>query len=123
LAEIGHPPTGARLEDLLASATSLLASVPNRVLGISLSGVQDALAKVVAARERLARPLAIAIMGEFSAGKSTFVNALLGEEVAPMGVLPTTTTINVFRRGPTGGARVHYRDGRIATLDPDEVHK
>jgi GTPase SAR1 family protein len=60
-------------------------------------------------------------MGEFSSGKSTFVNALLGEEVAPMGVLPTTTTINVFRRGPSGGARVHYRDGHVATLRPDDV--
>ena len=59
-----------------------------------MQGVGEALAQVVAARERLARPLTIAIMGEFSAGKSTFVNALLGEAVAPMGVLPTTTTIN-----------------------------
>jgi GTPase SAR1 family protein len=123
LAEITHPPTSARLEDLLAGATKLLAAVPNRVRGISLEGVADALARVIAARERLVRPLTIAIMGEFSAGKSTFVNALLGEPVAPMGVLPTTTTINVFRRGPTGGARVHYRDGRIATLEPAEVQK
>ena len=123
LAEITHPPTSARLEDLLAGATRLLAAVPNRVRGVSLEGVADALARVIAARERLVRPLAIAIMGEFSAGKSTFVNALLGEPVAPMGVLPTTSTINVFRRGPTGGARVHYRDGRIATLSPEEVQK
>lgn len=122
LAEIATPGGGKRLEDLLAGATTLLAGVPNRVLGVSLSGVADAMAKVIAARERLARPLTIAIMGEFSAGKSTFVNALLGEAVAPMGVLPTTTTINVFRRGSTGGARVHYRDGRIATLAPDGVH-
>jgi GTPase SAR1 family protein len=123
LAEITHPPTSARLEDLLAGATKLLAAVPNRVRGISLEGVADALARVIAARERLVRPLTIAIMGEFSAGKSTFVNALLGEPVAPMGVLPTTSTINVFRSGPTGGARVHYRDGRIATLAPEEVQK
>ncbi len=123
LAELVHASTGARLEDLLTSATSLLAAVPNRVLGISLEGVQHALSAVIAARERLARPLTIAIMGEFSAGKSTFVNALLGEAVAPMGVLPTTTTINVFRRGPSGGGRVHYRDGHIETLASDEVQK
>ncbi len=122
LAELATPGGGKRLEDLLAGATTLLAAVPNRVLGVSLAGVADAMAKVVAARERLARPLTIAIMGEFSAGKSTFVNALLGEAVAPMGVLPTTTTINVFRRGSTGGAQVHYRDGRIATLSGDDVH-
>lgn len=121
LAELAEGEVGTRLEDWLARATTLLAGVPNRILGVSLEKVQAAMAQVVAARERLARPLTIAIMGEFSAGKSTFVNALLGQAVAPMGVLPTTSTINVFRRGPTGGATVHYRDGRIAMLDPDEV--
>ncbi|MEM9452961.1 MAG: dynamin family protein [Myxococcota bacterium] len=121
LAELAQGDTGSRLEDRLSAATTLLAGVPNRILGVSLAGVQTAMARVVAARERLARPLTIAIMGEFSAGKSTFVNALLGQTVAPMGVLPTTSTINVFRRGPTGGARVHYRDGRIATLAPEDV--
>jgi GTP-binding protein EngB required for normal cell division len=121
LAELAQGDTGTRLEDRLTAATTLLAGVPNRVLGVPLTGVQAALAQVIAARERLARPLTIAIMGEFSSGKSTFVNALLGQTVAPMGVLPTTSTINVFRRGPTGGARVHYRDGRIATLAPTDV--
>jgi GTP-binding protein EngB required for normal cell division/tetratricopeptide (TPR) repeat protein len=123
LAKLVHSPAGGRLEDLLTAATRLLAAVPSRVLGVPMTGVAEALAQVIAARERLVRPLTIAIMGEFSAGKSTFVNALLGEAVAPMGVLPTTTTINVFRRGPGGGARVHYRDGRISTLAPDEVQK
>ncbi|MCX4248069.1 dynamin family protein [Paraliomyxa miuraensis] len=121
LAELVQGDTGTRLEDQLTAATTLLAGVPNRILGISLAGVQTAMAQVVAARERLARPLTIAIMGEFSAGKSTFVNALLGQTVAPMGVLPTTSTINVFRRGTGTGARVHYRDGRIATLAPTDV--
>ncbi|MCB9750287.1 MAG: dynamin family protein [Myxococcales bacterium] len=121
LAELGAPVTGARLEDLLGTATRVLAQVPNHVLGVPLTGVQDALSGVIAARERLARPLTIAIMGEFSSGKSTFVNALLGEAIAPMGVLPTTSTINVFRRGPSGGARVHYRDGSISTLARDQV--
>lgn len=121
LGELVHPEHAARLEDLLTSSTSLLAGVPTRVLGVSLEGVQTAMSMVIAARERLARPLTIAIMGEFSAGKSTFVNALLGEAVAPMGVLPTTTTINVFRSGPSGGGRVHYRDGHIETLAADEV--
>jgi GTPase Era involved in 16S rRNA processing len=111
-----------RLEDLLTAATTTLAATPARILGVPLGGVQEALSGVIAARERLARPLTIAIMGEFSSGKSTFVNALLGEAVAPMGVLPTTTTINLFRRGPSGSARVHYRDGTIATVARDEVH-
>jgi small GTP-binding protein len=43
------------------------------------------------------RPLRLAIVGEFNAGKSTFINALLGAEVAPVGVLPTTSTLHHFR--------------------------
>jgi GTPase SAR1 family protein len=121
LSELKRPAVGERLEDLLAAATDLLARLPDEVLGLPIRGGQAALEKVIAARERLARPLTIAIMGEFSAGKSTFVNALLGEAVAPMGVLPTTNTINVFRRGTGRGARVHYRDGSISTVSAEEL--
>ncbi len=122
LIQLARPVDSNRLEDLLTAATGLLAAIPGRILGIPLGGVQEALSGVIAARERLARPLTIAIMGEFSSGKSTFINALLGEAVAPMGVLPTTSTINLFRRGPSGSARVHYRDGSIGTVARDEVH-
>lgn len=121
LAELALSVDATRLEDLLSQATSVLAAIPHRVLGVRLDGIQTAMRDVIAARERLARPLTIAIMGEFSAGKSTFVNALLGEAVAPMGVLPTTTTINVFRRGHGSGARVHYRDGTIAVVSTSDV--
>jgi len=122
LIQLARPVDSNRLEDLLTAATGLLAAIPGRILGVPLGGVQEALTGVIAARERLARPLTIAIMGEFSSGKSTFINALLGEAVAPMGVLPTTSTINLFRRGPSGSARVHYRDGSIGTVARDEVH-
>lgn len=121
LAQLRRPFVGERLEDLLTAATELLAKLPEEVLGLPIREGQRALEMVIAARERLARPLTIAIMGEFSAGKSTFVNALLGEAVAPMGVLPTTNTINVFRRGTGRGARVHYRDGSISTVTADEL--
>ena len=36
----------------------------------------------------------IVILGEFKRGKSTFVNALLGENILPTDVIPTTATIN-----------------------------
>lgn len=123
LSSLARPSTGTRLEDLLGAATSSLAAIPRHVLDLPVERVQDALSNVVAARERLARPLTIAVMGEFSSGKSTLVNVLLGEEVAPMGVLPTTSTINVFRRGTGGGARVHYRDGSVSTLAGGEVQR
>ena len=66
------------------------------------------------------RPLLVAVMGEFNAGKSSLVNALAGADVAPVGVTPTTATINVLRYGP-GGGRVSYHDGTTRDLGPTSV--
>jgi small GTP-binding protein len=39
----------------------------------------------------------LVIVGEFNAGKSSFINALLGERLLKEGVTPTTTQINIIR--------------------------
>jgi len=49
------------------------------------------------------------------------VNSLIGEEVAPMGVVPTTATVNVLAYGRVRGGRVIYRDDRVRELAWDEV--
>lgn len=41
----------------------------------------------------------VVIVGEFNAGKSTFVNALLGDELLPTGITPTTEAIELVRYG------------------------
>lgn len=43
----------------------------------------------------------VAIIGEFNAGKSTFVNALIGESLLPMGITPTTEYIELIRYNET----------------------
>jgi hypothetical protein len=55
------------------------------------------------------RPLRLAVVGEFNAGKSTFLNALLGVDVAPTGVLPTTATLHWVAWAPDAFARVVVR--------------
>lgn len=55
------------------------------------------------------RPLRLAVVGEFNAGKSTFLNALLGVDVAPTGVLPTTATLHWVAWAPDPFARVVVR--------------
>ncbi len=72
-------------------------------------------------REALDRPLIVTVMGEFNAGKSTFVNAFLGEEVAPMGVTPTTATVNLLKYGPERRGRVIYLDETTRELAWAEV--
>ena len=41
----------------------------------------------------------LVVVGEFNAGKSAFINALLGDEVLEEGVTPTTTKVNILRFG------------------------
>ncbi len=48
----------------------------------------------------------LVIVGEFNAGKSSFINALLGERVLEEGVTPTTSVINLLRYGATATAEV-----------------
>ena len=52
------------------------------------------------AREQLAGLFLLVIAGEFNSGKSSFINALIGERVLPEGVTPTTDRINLLRWGP-----------------------
>ncbi|MES1204293.1 MAG: dynamin family protein [Pseudomonadota bacterium] len=70
--------------------------------------------------EAFDRPLLVAVMGEFNAGKSSLVNALAGQAIAPVGVTPTTATINILRHG-TGGGRAVYHDGRARDLRAEGV--
>lgn len=62
------------------------------------------------------RPLRLAIVGEFNAGKSTFINALIGADVAPTGVLPTTATLHHLRYAPDPIARIVFEPSH----DPPE---
>ncbi len=39
----------------------------------------------------------VAVIGEFNAGKSSFVNALIGEKLLPIGITPTTEYIELIR--------------------------
>src|SRR6185312_8625251 len=75
----------------------------------------DRLGRVEALAVERERPLRVAVVGEFNAGKSTFLNALLGEDVAPTGVLPTTATLHWVAWAPDPFARVVVKDA------PDRV--
>lgn len=59
-------------------------------------------------------------MGEFKRGKSTIVNALVGEEVAPAGVLPLTSVAIELSWGPPSTI-VERLDGTQTTIDRSDV--
>jgi tetratricopeptide (TPR) repeat protein/GTP-binding protein EngB required for normal cell division len=111
-AQAPPPPPATNLAGLLTWTHDLAARAP------ALMGLAVGAGRAV---EAFDRPLLVAVMGEFNAGKSSFVNALVGDEVAPTGVTPTTATVNVLRHGAATAARVVYHDGTARELGPASV--
>lgn len=56
-------------------------------------------------------PIDVAILGQFKAGKSSFINGLLGKPLLPTGVVPVTTVITRLQYGPAERAFVTHFDG------------
>ncbi len=94
------------------------------------------LQRVEALTRELDRPLQVAVVGEFNAGKSTLINALLGEPWAPMGILPTTACLHRLRFADDRFARITFTDGArervlaeqqvaavLTSLAPDRVEE
>ncbi|GJD15606.1 dynamin family protein [Rivularia sp. IAM M-261] len=54
----------------------------------------------------------VAVIGEFSQGKSTLLNALLGEEIQPAREIPCSGTVTVLRYGSQKRVICRYKDGR-----------
>ena len=74
------------------------------------AGQPEPLARLRAVLDRLDEPLRVAIAGKVKAGKSTLLNALVGEELAPTDAGECTRIVTWYRDGIT------YR----ATLEPHE---
>ena len=79
--------------------------------------------------EQLDELFLLVVVGEFNAGKSAFINALLGSKVVAEGVTPTTAQINVLQYGETVERQVreseparHHRAGPAAPRHPHRRH-
>ncbi len=73
------------------------------------SGLLRSMTELFAIERERERPVLAVIAGEFNAGKSTWINAWLGADVAPTGILPTTATLHHLRFGPDPYARIVHR--------------
>ena len=73
---------------------------------------------------RLANPFlkgffTLAIVGKMSSGKSTFINALIGDNILPTGHFQTTSAITYIQNGPNPLMRVKYCDGHTEVITKD----
>ena len=89
----------------------LAASVENeltQLLGVLARSAADRrdTKTVETALAQLSELFLLVVVGEFNAGKSTFINALLGSELLEEGVTPTTSRVQRLKHGETREAAV-----------------
>ena len=80
-----------------------------------VDGSQDD-ADLRAVRNRLDQPLRVAIAGRVKAGKSTLLNALVGEQLAPTDAGECTKIVTWYRHGPTYRVTLDLIDGSTRTV-------
>ncbi|APE17070.1 Isoniazid-inducible protein iniC [Mycobacterium sp. WY10] len=65
---------------------------------------------------RLNQPIRIALAGTLKAGKSTLVNALVGENIAPTDATEATRIVTWFRHGPIPKVTANHVGGRRSNV-------
>lgn len=58
----------------------------------------------------------ITIVGEFNTGKSTLLNTILGIDIIPTAIKPTTATINIIHYGEKPAIKVHKKNNEIIDI-------
>ncbi|MEE3745135.1 dynamin family protein [Campylobacter porcelli] len=66
-------------------------------------------------------PPLVAIVGQFSSGKSSFLNALLGLDILPTGVVPVTAKPTFIKYAPNYILKILHNDGRDEYKNIDEL--
>lgn len=65
----------------------------------------------------------VACVGQFKRGKSTLLDALVGEPILPTGIVPVTAVPTVVRFGQRRTARVRRRHGDWLSINPEDLRE
>lgn len=87
------------IDEVQGISGELQAEAAGQVLQLTKEGLADDRFKIV-------------VVGEFSRGKSTFVNGLLGRRILPSSANPTTTVLSKIVYAEQPYYRLHFREGR-----------
>ncbi|HUH65573.1 MAG TPA: dynamin family protein, partial [Syntrophales bacterium] len=107
-----------RIQDVSRQSLANVRDICTRFSILSLSREIEACEKLLVDNP----PIDVAILGQFKAGKSSFINSLVGKAVLPVGVIPVTTVITRLHYGETEKAVVRYFDGKTSEVGMSEIH-
>jgi hypothetical protein len=106
------------MNNIQHTLTMVLRRAAERLYGAGLPG--EVAAQMAHLAEQVHHPCVVAVVGRVKAGKSTFINALLGQDLAKVGTTETTATINYFRYGqanPDRPVRCYWRGAQVTEED------
>ncbi len=75
------------------------------------------------AEEHVTQKVRIAMIGVTSSGKSTLVNALLGEKILPVSIKPSSSIIITCGRGVNKEALIYFRDGSLLKIEGQDLNE
>ncbi len=102
----------------LTEVRELLGTLRDMLTQFGASG--EDLAALAASLRQLDELFLVVIVGEFNAGKSAFINALMGHAILEEGVTPTTAQIQVLKYG-AALRRGADQDGLLVVAAPVEL--
>ncbi|KEZ48800.1 dynamin family protein [Metabacillus indicus] len=79
--------------------------------------------KIERIMDNLQEPPVVMIFGEFNAGKSTFINALLGEKILTSDVIPATAVVTKLRYGKRKELVGHFKDGSKKVMQSSQLEE
>lgn len=84
--------------------------------------LEEQVKKAAELRRRLSESeLIVSVVGQFKRGKSSLINAMIGEELLPVGIIPLTTVVTEIRHGDRFRAVVCFKDGAECEIERGEL--
>lgn len=101
---------------ILSSAIDLVAALINRYEIKALESLLDACRSASAAQY-----LTVAVVGRFKAGKSSFLNQIIGRDLLPVGAIPVTSVITEIAWGSEKNLEIRFLDGRCKAFPASSI--
>lgn len=112
----------------LSEAGNLIQAPVRQVLEQCLATLREGGDLPRQAREALEQKLAsntlnLVAVGQFKRGKTSVINALIGEELLPVGVVPLTSIVTVLSYGERLSITVRHEDGHGEEIPRERLHE
>ncbi|WP_024955290.1 dynamin family protein [Sulfurospirillum arcachonense] len=105
------------------SLIGLIQKTGYTLLDEKMSASKELEQKLAFLHVRAKEPMKVAITGQFSSGKSTFLNALLSKNILPTGITPVTSKVNYIKYGDELKIKIRYVDGREEYQSVEHIAK